>query len=105
MHGPYIPVHGKSNKKHQIKHYHGCYDPLQYPIIFPLGDYGWHPGLKKVADNVKRVIIPGTAVASNSAAKWKRLLLMQTQEHTPHFVCSLSYENYFSYIINRSSIT
>ena len=36
-HGPHILVHGKSNNKHQIRHYHGCYDPLKYSIIFPLG--------------------------------------------------------------------
>ena len=75
MHGPHILVHGKSNKKHQIKHYHGCYDPQQYPIIFPLGDCGWHPGLKKVADNVKRVIIPDTAVASTSAAEMEEAII------------------------------
>ena len=37
-HGPHMVVHGKSNKSHQIKYYYGCYDPLQYPIIFPFGD-------------------------------------------------------------------
>ncbi|PKU86419.1 hypothetical protein MA16_Dca025242 [Dendrobium catenatum] len=26
----------------KIKHYFGCYDPLQYPILFPNGEVGWH---------------------------------------------------------------
>ena len=56
-HGLHILVHGKSNRKHQIRHFYGCYDPLQYPIIFPLGDCGWHPKLKKVADNVQKVVV------------------------------------------------
>ena len=51
--GPHILVHGKSNQSHQIKHYYGCYDPLQYPLVFPLGDCGWHPGLKKIIRNVR----------------------------------------------------
>jgi len=38
VHGLHILVHGKSNKSHKIKHYYGCYHPLQYPIIFPFGD-------------------------------------------------------------------
>jgi len=50
-HGPHILVHGKLNKSHLIKHYYGCYDPLQYPIIFPFGDYGWHLGLEKLPKN------------------------------------------------------
>ncbi|XP_021761053.1 uncharacterized protein LOC110725888 isoform X2 [Chenopodium quinoa] len=46
---PHIIAHGKSNKSHKIYHYYGCYDPLQYPLLFPRGDCGWHHGLLKIS--------------------------------------------------------
>ncbi|KAL0346417.1 UNVERIFIED_CONTAM: hypothetical protein Scaly_1657700 [Sesamum calycinum] len=33
-----IIVHSHSGHRHRIKHYYGCYDPLQYPILFPRVD-------------------------------------------------------------------
>ncbi|KAG5537451.1 hypothetical protein RHGRI_024770 [Rhododendron griersonianum] len=36
---------GQSQK---INYYYGCYDPLQYPLLFPSGEPGWHQGIKKV---------------------------------------------------------
>ncbi|KAG5542824.1 hypothetical protein RHGRI_015805 [Rhododendron griersonianum] len=30
-----------------IKYYYGCYDPLQYPLLFPYGEPGWHRGIKR----------------------------------------------------------
>ena len=38
-----------------IYHYYGCYDPLQYPLLFSFGDCGWHQALKKVPDGHRRV--------------------------------------------------
>ena len=29
-----IIVHAQSGDKHKVKHYYGCYDPLQYPLLF-----------------------------------------------------------------------
>nr|GMD96753.1 uncharacterized protein LOC109176597 [Ipomoea batatas] len=28
---------------------YGCYDPLQYPLLFPHGDIGWHEGIHRVS--------------------------------------------------------
>ena len=39
---PYIIVWGQSSVSHRKYHYYGCYDPLQYPLLFPFGDCGWH---------------------------------------------------------------
>lgn len=39
---PYIVVHRKSGEAHRIIHYYGCYDALQYPLIYPYGACGWH---------------------------------------------------------------
>jgi hypothetical protein len=31
----------------RISELHGAYDPLQYPLLFPNGEYGWHRGILK----------------------------------------------------------
>ncbi|XP_073119840.1 uncharacterized protein [Henckelia pumila] len=42
-----IILHGSDGQKHRIKHYFGCYDPLQYPLLFPSGENGWHQNIPK----------------------------------------------------------
>ena len=42
-----IIVHTHSGKRHTIFYHYGCYDPLQYPLLFPRGESGWHPHIKK----------------------------------------------------------
>ncbi|KAM3289573.1 hypothetical protein P3S67_017861 [Capsicum chacoense] len=37
-----IIVHEHSDNIHRVKHYYGCYDPLQYPLLFSSGELGWH---------------------------------------------------------------
>ncbi|XP_074266064.1 uncharacterized protein LOC141588525 [Silene latifolia] len=59
--GPHILVTGRSQASHRIMHYYGCYDPLQYPLLFPCGECGWHQGLKK------RIIQADTASTSHSS--------------------------------------
>ncbi|XP_074282556.1 uncharacterized protein LOC141607096 [Silene latifolia] len=46
--GPHIIAYGRGSHNHRIRHFYGCYDPLQYPLLFPKGDSGWHQGLKKI---------------------------------------------------------
>lgn len=43
-----IRVHTHSDKQHNIQYYYGCYDPLQYPLLFPYGEPGWHAGISKL---------------------------------------------------------
>ena len=40
-------VYGHSGFSHRVWYYFGCYDPLQYPLLFPLDESGWHQGIKK----------------------------------------------------------
>ncbi|KAL5575312.1 hypothetical protein UlMin_017011 [Ulmus minor] len=47
-----IIVHSHFGFKHKVQYYFGCYDPLQYPLLFPHGDTGWHQGISRV--NKKR---------------------------------------------------
>nr|XP_027082380.1 uncharacterized protein LOC113704703 [Coffea arabica] len=44
----HIQVYTHSHTSHRINHYYGCYDPLQYPILFPRGECGWHHGIKRL---------------------------------------------------------
>nr|DAD32814.1 TPA_asm: hypothetical protein HUJ06_011665 [Nelumbo nucifera] len=48
-----IVVHACSGSRHRVKHYYGCYDPLQYPLLFPKGEVGWHPNIPK-KDSITR---------------------------------------------------
>ncbi|XP_019189454.1 PREDICTED: uncharacterized protein LOC109183853 isoform X2 [Ipomoea nil] len=43
-----IRVFAKTGQSHSVKYNYGCYDPLQYPLLFPYGESGWHEGISKV---------------------------------------------------------
>ncbi|XP_074314080.1 uncharacterized protein LOC141649285 [Silene latifolia] len=47
--GPHIIAYGRGANNHRIRHFYGCYDPLQYPLLLPKDDSGWHQGLKKIS--------------------------------------------------------
>ena len=47
-----IVVHTHSGSNHKVKYYSGCYDPLQYPLLFPYGDIGWHENIERI--NIKK---------------------------------------------------
>ena len=36
-----IVIYSKENQPHYIRPYHGCYDPLVYPMFNPNGETGW----------------------------------------------------------------
>ncbi|XP_062232423.1 uncharacterized protein LOC133929646 [Phragmites australis] len=36
-----VIVYGKADRPRYIRAYHGCYDPLAYPLFFPGGEIGW----------------------------------------------------------------
>nr|GMD14544.1 ATP-dependent DNA helicase PIF1-like [Ipomoea batatas] len=44
-----IRVHAHSGRSQYIQYYYGCYDSLQYPLLFPHGDIGWHEGIQRVS--------------------------------------------------------
>nr|GMD73126.1 uncharacterized protein LOC109173038 [Ipomoea batatas] len=46
-----IRVYAHSGRAKNIQYYYGCYDPLQYPLLFPFGDAGWHEGIERVFPN------------------------------------------------------
>ncbi|XP_031127556.1 uncharacterized protein LOC116029649 [Ipomoea triloba] len=40
-------VYAHCGRSQNIQYYYGCYDPLQYPLLFPFGDVGWHEGIQR----------------------------------------------------------
>nr|XP_016461071.1 PREDICTED: uncharacterized protein LOC107784450 isoform X1 [Nicotiana tabacum]XP_016461077.1 PREDICTED: uncharacterized protein LOC107784450 isoform X1 [Nicotiana tabacum]XP_016461084.1 PREDICTED: uncharacterized protein LOC107784450 isoform X1 [Nicotiana tabacum]XP_016461092.1 PREDICTED: uncharacterized protein LOC107784450 isoform X1 [Nicotiana tabacum]XP_016461100.1 PREDICTED: uncharacterized protein LOC107784450 isoform X1 [Nicotiana tabacum]XP_016461106.1 PREDICTED: uncharacterized pro len=47
IHVPHIQIYTHSNRTQRVNYYFGCYNPLQYPLLFPYGQSGWHFGIKK----------------------------------------------------------
>lgn len=37
-----VLIYAKGERPCYIKAYHGCYDPLSYPLFFPRGETGWN---------------------------------------------------------------
>nr|XP_027108929.1 uncharacterized protein LOC113728764 [Coffea arabica] len=51
----HIKIYTKEGRDHLVQYYYGCYDPLQYPLLFALGETGWHPGIRRfVRENGKK---------------------------------------------------
>ncbi|XP_020245001.1 uncharacterized protein LOC109823124 [Asparagus officinalis] len=49
-----IVIHEHSGQRHYVKHYYGCYDPLQYPLLFPKGESGWHQNIMKIDCSISK---------------------------------------------------
>nr|GLL17059.1 uncharacterized protein LOC109173038 [Ipomoea trifida] len=49
-----IKVFAKIGRSHSVKYYYGCYDLLQYPLLFPRGESGWHEGNQRYSLNMER---------------------------------------------------
>ncbi|CAH9052040.1 unnamed protein product [Cuscuta europaea] len=47
-----IRVYAKRGRSHYVQYYYSCYDPLQYPLLFPYGESGWHAGIPKLPKQV-----------------------------------------------------
>ncbi|KAL6547449.1 hypothetical protein OROMI_023170 [Orobanche minor] len=43
-----IRVCTSAGKTYRLHYYYGCYDPLQYPLLFPYGESGWHTRIEKL---------------------------------------------------------
>ncbi|KAL6557453.1 hypothetical protein OROMI_017803 [Orobanche minor] len=44
-----IRVYTSSGQTHCVHYYYDCYDPLQYPLLFPFGESGWHTGIRRIS--------------------------------------------------------
>lgn len=39
-----IMIYDHSGDSHKVHYCYGCYDPLQYPLLFPFREFGLHLG-------------------------------------------------------------
>lgn len=58
-----------------IKYYYGCYDPLQYPLLFPYGEPGWHRGIKRNSSIGRANKLKGAALIRSDETKTADQLL------------------------------
>lgn len=72
-----IMVH--SGHMANIRYYYGCYDSLQYPLLFPLGEPGWHRGIKrrKRAQNSQYLLGQGNVLPAHASTARQ---LLQNEE-------------------------
>ncbi|KAL0391014.1 UNVERIFIED_CONTAM: hypothetical protein Scaly_0458500 [Sesamum calycinum] len=79
-----IRVYPKSGRSQKIEYYYGCYDPLQYPLLFPRGEPGWHVGIKR-----KKL--------SERIGSGKRMRLCEVAEKFSHKRETVSAREYYCY--------
>ncbi|KAJ9552743.1 hypothetical protein OSB04_016788 [Centaurea solstitialis] len=69
-----IEIKLQSDCSRSVEYYYGCYDPLQYPLMFPFGELGWHQKIPKkkeaergngrnVVCTAEKLISPATATS------------------------------------------
>ncbi|GAA0158769.1 hypothetical protein LIER_15712 [Lithospermum erythrorhizon] len=49
-----IRVYTKSDKSHRVQYYYDSYDPLQYLLMFPNGEPGWHCSIPRASSKLNR---------------------------------------------------
>ncbi|AQL05089.1 putative replication protein [Zea mays] len=47
-----VLVHAKNHGLKRVSHVHPCYMALQYPLLFPYGEHGFHLGIRYADDDV-----------------------------------------------------
>ncbi|KAL7248137.1 hypothetical protein ACSBR2_002946 [Camellia fascicularis] len=60
-------------------YYHGCYDPLQYPLLFSYSETGWHRNVKRKGKNIP---------LDNTSIFAKTLELLASENEASHAVTS-----------------
>ncbi|XP_074267322.1 uncharacterized protein LOC141590650 [Silene latifolia] len=97
--GPHILVTGRTQASHRIMHFYGCYDPLQYPLLFQNGECGWHQGLKKHAPNTaarsRNVVVPPSSFTT--AASLLDAEAHRSSQQTSSDERNVSCREYYSY--------
>lgn len=103
-----IQVRTHTNQSRKIEYYFGCYDPLQYPLMFPRGEVGWHQGIPKKNDNQTRkrgrlknqgssLICPRNAMNADS-------LLLSEEAGKNYLVCYLHFITGFANLLTMVSL-
>ena len=75
-----IRVHTHSGSSKNIQYYYGCYDLLQYPLMFPFGDLGWYQGIPKKGIRVQTKKQKKTKLQLNLFIQWMSLVKPRKNE-------------------------
>lgn len=71
------PISGHSEN---VRYYFGCYDPLQYPLLFLFGEPGWHCGIQRVDKHKRDSMCCGQVLLNFNAMASASDLLQQENE-------------------------
>lgn len=55
----HIIVQSHTGHSDKVHYYFGCYDPLQYPLLFPYSDTGWHQGIQRLNSTIATTYYQG----------------------------------------------
>ena len=82
-----IVVSAHGGDAHRIHYYFGCYDPLQYPLLFPYGETGWHRGIKKFGNHeLQNASVAGESMDVQQIDSVLGLLARETAGQCNNFV-------------------
>ncbi|GAA0158473.1 hypothetical protein LIER_38660 [Lithospermum erythrorhizon] len=73
-----IKVYTKSGRSRRVKYYYGCYDPLQYMLIFPNGEPGWHCNIPRAGCRINKNK-SGLEISSGNYSYFEDLLTRERQ--------------------------
>ncbi|XP_075492626.1 uncharacterized protein LOC142530695 [Primulina tabacum] len=65
---------GRDGQTHQIQHYYGYYDSLQYPFFFPYGDNGWQQNILKVKNGYAHVDVDESVLPLADVNSFDRII-------------------------------
>ncbi|XP_074313095.1 uncharacterized protein LOC141648383 [Silene latifolia] len=103
-----VLIYANSGTSHRILHYYGCYDPLQYPLLFPFGETGWHKRIYGVSSHPKRRHEPHTFPINEVLVQTTDDLLESEEQGTSESEKKISCREYYCYRLqirpNDSSI-
>nr|KAJ0190524.1 hypothetical protein LSAT_V11C800454750 [Lactuca sativa] len=94
-----IEVQMHSDQSKSTQYFYGCYDPLQYPLMFPFGELGY---LKKRFDDysgyslvstLAKIIAPGTIANAESLLQMEEKVLGKNAESSKF----VSVREYYAY--------
>ncbi|CAG8484501.1 6845_t:CDS:2 [Scutellospora calospora] len=77
-----IIAHSQLGKLQKISEVSGSYDPMQYPLLFPRGQYGWHPGILTASTNNEQNIRINNGNLKKVIARQYYAYKLQTREYS-----------------------
>lgn len=72
-------IYGNSGSAHFIRAYHGCYDPLAYPLFYPRGETRWED---------KKILLEDPPIVRFPRKK-ESILSVKNYVNAPHWVSKL----------------